>query len=64
MKTLTAKGTKCSSGRLTMDLARAEPVAVVNHRRPTVVVMAVKECERLMALELIKTFVFSGECNH
>ena len=50
MKTLTAKDAKYGFGRL-IDLARAEPVAVSKHGRPVVVVMAIEEFERLMALE-------------
>lgn len=49
MKTLTAKEAKYSFGRL-IDVARAEPVAVAKHGRPVVVVMAVEEYERVMAL--------------
>ena len=43
MKTLAAKDAKYSFGRL-IDLARAEPVTVVKHGRPVVVVMAVENC--------------------
>ena len=46
MKTLTAKDAKYGFGRL-IDLARAEPVVVAQHRRPVVVVLAVEEYERL-----------------
>jgi prevent-host-death family protein len=46
MKILSAKDAKYGFGRL-IDLARAEPVLVVKHGRPVVVVMAVEEYERL-----------------
>ena len=36
---------------LTIDLARAEPVAVAKHGRTVVVVMSVEEYERLKALD-------------
>ena len=45
MQNLTAKDAKDGFDRL-IDLARAEPVAVVKHGRPVVVVMAVEEFER------------------
>ena len=48
MKTLTARERKDSADLLT-DSTRAELVAVVKHRRPLVVVMAVEEFERLKA---------------
>ena len=50
MKALTAKDATCGFGRL-IDLAGAEPVAFAKHGRPVVVVMAVKDFERLKALE-------------
>ncbi len=50
MKTLTAKDAKYGFGQL-IDLARSEPVAVSKHGRPVVVVVAVEEFKRLMALE-------------
>lgn len=50
MKTLSAKDAKYGFGRL-IDLARAEPVAVAQHGRPVVVVMAVEEYKRLKVLE-------------
>jgi prevent-host-death family protein len=46
MKVLTAKDAKYGFGGL-IDPARAGPVAVAKHGRPIVVVMAVKEFERL-----------------
>ncbi len=48
MKSLSAKEAKYGFGRL-IDLARAEPVAILKHGRPVVVVMAVEEFERLTA---------------
>ena len=54
MQTLSAKDAKYGFGRL-IDLARAEPVAVTGHGRPVVVVMAIKEYERLKALDLGKS---------
>jgi prevent-host-death family protein len=51
MQTLTAKDAKFAFGRL-IDLARASPVAVAKLGRPVVVVMAVEEFERLMALDV------------
>ncbi len=50
MKTLTAKDAKYGFGRL-IDLACAEPVVVVKHGRPVVVVLAIEEFERLKALK-------------
>jgi prevent-host-death family protein len=50
MKILTAKDAKGGFGRL-IDLARAKPVAVAEHGRPVVVVMAVEDFELLKALE-------------
>ena len=50
MKTLTVKDAKYGFGRR-IDLARAEPVTVAEHRCPVVVVMATEKCERLKALE-------------
>ena len=50
LKTLSAKDAKYGFGRL-IDVARAEPVAVAKHGRPVVVVMAVKEYERLKFFE-------------
>ena len=52
MKTLPAKDAKYGFGRLT-DLARTEPVVIVKHGGPVVVVMAVEveEFEGLKALE-------------
>jgi PHD/YefM family antitoxin component YafN of YafNO toxin-antitoxin module len=44
MKTLTANDANYGFDRL-IDLARAEPVAVAEHGRPIVVVMAVVEFE-------------------
>ena len=51
MKTLNATDAKYSFGRL-IDLARAEPVAVAQHGRPVVVMVAVEEYERLRALDM------------
>jgi prevent-host-death family protein len=48
MKSLSARDAKYGFGRL-IDLARAEPVAVLKHGRPVVVVMAIEEFERLKA---------------
>ena len=46
MKSLSAKEAKYEFGRL-IDLARAEPVVILKHRRPVVVVMSIEEFERL-----------------
>lgn len=51
MQTLTAKDAKYGFGRL-IDLARAEPVAVAKHGRTVIVVMAIKEYERLKDIEM------------
>jgi prevent-host-death family protein len=51
MRTLTAKEAKYGFGQL-IDLARAEPLVVVKHGRPVVVVMAVEEFERLKQAEI------------
>ena len=53
MQTLTAKDTKHGFGRL-INLARAEPVAVVWYERP-VVAMVVEEFERLKARDAAAT---------
>ena len=50
MKILSAKDAKHGFGRL-IDLVRTEPVAVANHGRQVVVVMAVEEYERLKFFE-------------
>jgi prevent-host-death family protein len=50
MKTLMPKDVKYGFGRL-IDLARADPVTVAKQGRSVVVVMAVKEFERLKALK-------------
>jgi prevent-host-death family protein len=50
MKTLTAKEAKNRFGRL-IALARVEPVTVVRHGLPVVVVMSVEEFDRLKAPE-------------
>ncbi len=50
----TAKDAKYGFSRL-IDLARAEPVAVVKRGRSVVVVMAVEEFERLKTLDLSAT---------
>ena len=52
MKTLSVKDAKYGFGRL-IDLARAEPVAVANHGRSVVVVMAVEKYERLKFFETV-----------
>ena len=46
MQRISAKDAKYGFGRL-IDLACAEPVLVVKHVQQVVVVMSVKECERL-----------------
>lgn len=60
MQILTAKDAKYGFGRL-IDLARAEPVAVVKHGRTVVVVLAIEEYERLTALD--KSGISPGEHN-
>ncbi len=50
MQSMSAKDAKYGFGRL-IDLARAEPVLVVKHGRPVVVVMSVEEYERLKSNE-------------
>jgi prevent-host-death family protein len=50
VRTVTAKDAKYTFGHL-IDLARSQPVAVAKHGRPVVVVMAVEEFERLMAVD-------------
>ena len=50
MKTLTAKEAKYGFGQL-IDLTRAEPLIVVKHGRPVVMVMAFEEFDRLKAIE-------------
>jgi len=46
MKTMSAKDAKNEFGLL-LDTARAEPVTIVKHGRPVVVVLAVEEFGRL-----------------
>ena len=50
MQAQSAKDAKYHCGRL-IDLARAEPVVVEKHGRPVVVVLAVEEYHRLVAIE-------------
>ena len=50
MPTLSTKDAESSFGRL-IDLARPEPVPVVKHGRPFVVVLSVQKYEGLTALE-------------
>ena len=50
MRILSAKDAKYGFGRL-IDLVRGEPVTVVRHGRPVVVVMSVEEFERLQEIE-------------
>ncbi len=50
MQRMSARDAKNGFGKL-IDLARAEPVAIEKFGRSVVVVMAVEEYERLMALE-------------
>jgi prevent-host-death family protein len=50
MQTQSAKDAKYNFGRL-IDLARAEPVVVEKHGRPVVVVLAIEEYQRLVAIE-------------
>lgn len=49
MQTQSAKDAKYNFGRL-IDLARAEPVVVEKHGRPVVVVLAIEEYRRLIAI--------------
>ena len=49
MRSITSADAKNNFGEL-IDLARAAPVAVTKYDRPVVVVMAVEEYERVMAL--------------
>ena len=59
MQTLSANEANCGFGRL-IDLARAEPVAaaVAKHGRPAVVVLAIKDYERLKPLDVPSRIVF------
>lgn len=50
MQTQSAKDAKYNFGRL-IDTARAEPVVIEKHGRPVVVVLAVEEYQRLVAIE-------------
>lgn len=50
MQTQSAKDAKYNFGRL-IDTARAEPVVIEKHGRPVVVVIAIEEYQRLVALE-------------
>lgn len=50
MHTQSAKDAKYHFGRL-VDTARAEPVVIEKHGRPVVVVLAIEEYRRLIAIE-------------
>jgi len=50
MQTQSAKDAKYNFGRL-IDTARAEPVVIEKHGRPVVVVLAIEEYRRLVAIE-------------
>jgi len=50
MQTQSAKDAKYNFGRL-IDTARAEPVVIEKHGRPVVVVLAIEEYQRLVAIE-------------
>lgn len=50
MQTQSAKDAKYHFGRL-IDTARAEPVVIEKHGRPVVVVLAIEEYQRLVAIE-------------
>jgi prevent-host-death family protein len=50
MKIMAAKEAKNAFGML-IDTARAEPVAIEKHGRKVVVVLAIEEYERLLAVE-------------
>ncbi|MBN3571160.1 type II toxin-antitoxin system Phd/YefM family antitoxin [Burkholderia cenocepacia] len=50
MHTQSAKDAKYNFGRL-IDTARAEPVVIEKHGRPVVVVLAIEEYQRLVAIE-------------
>ena len=50
MHTQSAKDAKYHFGRL-IDTARAEPVLIEKHGRPVVVVLAIEEYQRLVAIE-------------
>ena len=50
LQSQSAKDAKYNFGRL-IDLARAEPVVVEKHGRPVVVVLAIEEYQRLVAIE-------------
>ncbi|GBR60384.1 prevent-host-death family protein [Acetobacter senegalensis DSM 18889] len=50
MHTQSAKDAKYHFGRL-IDTARAEPVVIEKHGRPVVVVLAIEEYQRLVAIE-------------
>lgn len=49
MRSITSADAKNNFGEL-IDLARAAPVMITKYDRPVVVVMAVEEYERVMAL--------------
>ena len=50
MQTQSAKDAKYYFGRL-IDTARAEPVVIEKHGRQVVVVLAIEEYQRLLAIE-------------
>ncbi|WP_439543996.1 type II toxin-antitoxin system Phd/YefM family antitoxin [Hyphomicrobium sp.] len=50
MKIMAAKEAKNAFGML-IDTARAEPVAIEKHGRKVVVVLAIEEYERLLAVD-------------
>ena len=68
MQTQSAKDAKYNFGRL-IDTARAEPVVIEKHGRPVVVVLAVEEYQRLVAIEAFHSPVgdtathTSGNCH-
>lgn len=68
MQTQSAKDAKYHFGRL-IDTARAEPVVIEKHGRPVVVVLAVEEYQRLIAIEASRAPVgdtathTSGNCH-
>jgi prevent-host-death family protein len=59
MKSMSAKDAKNEFGRL-LDTARAEPVTILKHGRPVVVVLSVEEFERLKELEHEQSKTLAG----
>lgn len=62
MHTQSAKDAKYNFGRL-IDTARAEPVVIEKHGRPVVVVLAIEEYQRLVAIEASFTPIGDATAN-